>query len=38
LVETKNKLPLSDLVSEEDKMEASMLIRAFDLANANKIK
>ena len=38
LVETKNKLPLADLVSEEDKMEASMLIRAFDLANANKIK
>lgn len=38
LVNNKNNKPLSGLESEEDKMEASLLIKAFDAKNANKIK
>jgi hypothetical protein len=38
LVNNKNLKPLDSLDSPEDKTEANLLIKAFDLKNANKIK
>jgi len=37
LIETKNKLSLSNLVSEEDKIEAQTLIKAFERNHVNNI-
>lgn len=37
LIETKNKLSLSNLVSEEDKIEAQTLIKAFERTHVNNI-
>lgn len=37
LIDTKNKLPLSNLTSEEDKLEAKLLIQNFEDNNKNKI-
>ena len=37
LIDTKNKLPLSDITSQEDKMEAQLLIQNFEENNKNKI-
>ena len=37
LIDTKNKLPLSDITSPEDKMEAQLLIQNFEENNKNKI-
>jgi hypothetical protein len=37
LIDTKNNLPLSSLTSEEDKLEAKLLIQNFEDNNKNKI-
>lgn len=37
LIETKNKLPLSNITSQEDKEEAKVLIQDFEQNNKNKI-
>ena len=38
LIDQKNKLPLSDLVSMEDKKEAEILIKEFESKTKDKIK